>query len=188
MNRHLVFLYVLVLILTAIIVSLVFEFNPLVRLLDPAVKNTSVSEISPTDPAIQSAVDKASPGSTESAIVVNRIESQACQKGKFMTGIQGDGTILCEFVPGSTPPGSQLECYGHGFIENGFCTCDDGWTGPECQDEKPLADPNAPPDKDGDNHFYPADCDDNDDMVYPGAPDSVDGKDNDCDGEVDEGY
>ena len=43
-------------------------------------------------------------------------------------------------------------------------------------------------DSDGDG-FTPneGDCDDSDDTVYPGAPELCDGKDNNCNGEVDEG-
>ena len=49
-------------------------------------------------------------------------------------------------------------------------------------------------DVDGDGHYAPGsciepadDCDDSDNTVYPGAPEVCDGKDNDCDGQVDEG-
>ena len=46
------------------------------------------------------------------------------------------------------------------------------------------------PDIDSDGDGYTScqgDCDDNDPSIYPGAPEICDGKDNDCDGEVDEG-
>ncbi len=43
------------------------------------------------------------------------------------------------------------------------------------------------PDADGDGAGDGEDCDDNDNTVYPGAPEVCDGKDNDCDGDVDEG-
>ncbi len=45
----------------------------------------------------------------------------------------------------------------------------------------------APVDNDNDGSFSDVDCDDNDDTVYPGAPELCDGKDNDCNGDVDDG-
>ena len=42
-------------------------------------------------------------------------------------------------------------------------------------------------DMDADGWTSPQDCDDHDGMTYPGAPEVHDGRDNDCDGDVDEG-
>jgi hypothetical protein len=53
---------------------------------------------------------------------------------------------------------------------------DDDGIGDECD-----------PDKDGDGVANEGDCGPEDSWVYPGAPDLCDGKDNDCDGETDEG-
>ncbi len=114
-------------------------------------------------------------------------QPQQCQTGAFMIGIDSHGGIICEDLK-TTVAGEKRKCHGHGVLKDGFCSCDSAWTGAECERRKPPKDPNAPPDEDHDNFTSPPDCNDHDDMVYPGAPDAVDGKDNDCDGEVDEGY
>lgn len=45
----------------------------------------------------------------------------------------------------------------------------------------------VPTDGDGDGHPAALDCDDTRARTHPGAPETCDGRDNDCDGEVDEG-
>lgn len=118
------------------------------------------------------------------------LKEQSCPRNQFVTGIDADGNIKCEVIDTSLLSPAVLEqtCYGHGLIEDGFCQCDEGWSGPHCGQRKMPRNEDAPPDNDFDNVPAPLDCDDNDDLVYPGAPDAVDGKDNDCDGEIDEGY
>lgn len=115
---------------------------------------------------------------------------QSCPSRHFVTGIEANGKIKCGAISASvlSPSVLEKECYSHGFIEDGFCECDEGWSGPHCERQKTPPSEDTPPDNDFDNVPASLDCDDDDDLVYPGAPDAVDGKDNDCDGEIDEGY
>lgn len=48
--------------------------------------------------------------------------------------------------------------------------------------------PPEPTDEDGDGAFTPEDCNDDDASVFPGASETCDEKDNDCDGEIDDGF
>jgi len=115
---------------------------------------------------------------------------QSCTSGEFVTGISAGGNIICGGIDEAnlSPSSQEQNCYGNGQVTDGFCRCNEGWTGPYCETQKPPPDPDALPDDDFDNFRAPLDCNDNDDLVYPGAPDIADGKDNDCDGEIDEGY
>jgi hypothetical protein len=66
-------------------------------------------------------------------------------------------------------------------------SCDDGdpCTIDTCENGTCV---HTPEDLDQDGYTVcQGDCDDNDKTVYPGAPELCDGKDNDCDGQIDEG-
>ena len=60
------------------------------------------------------------------------------------------------------------------------CDCDD--------DDVTATDDDDIPDRDGDGYTSVIDCDDFDSSVYPGAPELDNGIDDNCDGQIDEGY
>lgn len=105
---------------------------------------------------------------------------------------QGGGSCRWSATPGLTPSGCTAEFTGP--YEGDFwvnVTYSSGYDY-KCSDVDMISVVGG--DKDGDGHYplgscaEPADdCDDNDSTVYPGATEVCDNKDNDCNGEVDEG-
>ena len=87
------------------------------------------------------------------------------------TGCNGD----CDDSNANVKPGVLEVCDGIDNDCNGLI--DFIGTQPVC----------APPDDDGDGVNQNDDCDDGDGTVYPGAPEICDFKDNDCDGNTDDG-
>jgi len=179
MNRHLLILYGILAVLVAVVLVLILRITT---------ENPRDGQSAEGNVLSSQGLARREQQSRQ------KTSSQSCPRKQFVTGIKASGAIICsEIVTISQSRGESIadnkpECYDHGFIEHGFCTCDEEWTGPECQDPRPIPSGEVLPDEDNDNVPAPLDCDDNDDLVYPGAPDSVDGKDNDCDGIIDEGY
>ncbi len=178
--RHWILAFLAVLVSIVIVAVIVESRNDAI----PASNNTVTDD--KTNEGLGSTVESG----RVSGQYQGRAAAQSCPSGQFVTGIDSNGKIICGTVDTTDFSGSAQEkdCYGHGFVEDGFCSCDEGWTGAHCEKQKQPRSKDAPPDQDFDNVPAPLDCDDNDDMVYPGAPDAVAGKDNDCDGEIDEGY
>ncbi len=105
-----------------------------------------------------------------------------CGSGEVIwTGDGGqDGSGDC---PGGCPSGTR--CAG------GACVPDDPCGLVRCNADEVCRDGRCVPtatDTDGDGWTAGDDCDDYEETVYPGAAESCNGRDDDCDGDVDEGF
>ena len=123
-----------------------------------------------------------------------------CVDSEVCDGVDNDGDGLADEI---------FDGDGDGHLDDVEC----GALGADCDDAEPLVFDGAPElcdgvdqdcdgqvdedfDADGDGHLAegscPAvagdDCDDGDATAYPGAPEQCDGVDDDCDGDVDEGF
>jgi alpha-tubulin suppressor-like RCC1 family protein len=97
-------------------------------------------------------------------------------------GIDGSGELRCwgDNESGQAPRGGTLST---GFLQGDTVSCsiiptDGEWSGTELSATDIF---------DEDNDGYTHDCDDTDPAINPGGTEICDGKDNDCDGDYDEG-
>jgi Mg-chelatase subunit ChlD len=113
-------------------------------------------------------------------IVVQSIECPGVQDMIFCEDIKGLPCYVDEECEGVT---CEDHCVGSDWYYDGYCE------GGECVYEIEYESEMCMyTDNDGDGYTSDVDCDDNDPNTYPGAEEACgDGKDNDCDGEADEG-
>jgi hypothetical protein len=134
------------------------------------------------------------------ALVGNAIS--ACAHSAGTDGIDGGGGDAASIdanVPDATPDANLcagVTCAGLTYCDQGTCVpyppcdLDAGTTGGQCptgdvcRNGVCVPDPNDP---DGDGSPASVDCDETDPLIHPGAMERCNGKDDNCDGNIDEG-
>jgi hypothetical protein len=124
-------------------------------------------------------------------VVVNKPAGDPCDDGDECT--TGDACVDGHCTPGQEVPECQTnpECAdkidGDPCDDGDPCTLDDRCEAGECKGDSISPDCiEEDLDKDG-FAIDDGDCDDQDATIYPGAPELCDDKDNNCDGQIDEG-